>query len=49
MQEIASRIYAGETYGFEELLYIYDHDSKTAQEVQEFFIAQGKEVLSAED
>ena len=47
VREIASRIYAGKTYGFEELLYIYDHDSKTAQEVQDFLIAQGKEALSA--
>lgn len=47
VQEIASRIYAGETYGFEELLYIYDHDSRTAQEVQDFLIEQGRETLVA--
>lgn len=41
VQEIAARIYNGETYGFEELLYIYDHDSQTAQEVQAFLIEQG--------
>lgn len=47
VREIAARIYAGETYGFEELLYIYDHDSKTAKEVQDFLIEQGRETLAA--
>ncbi len=46
VDEIAGRILAGREYGFEELLYVLDHDSETGKQILAYLIEQGKNVSS---
>lgn len=47
VDEIAQRIFSGGNYGFDDILYIMDHDSATGQKVQEYLIEQGKDSLES--
>lgn len=45
VDEITERILSGEQYGFDELLYVMDHDSEAGQKVTDYLIEKGKSSL----
>lgn len=45
VEEITERILSGGNYGFDDILYVMDHDSAAGQRVQEYLIEQGKTAL----
>jgi len=47
VDEITERILSGEQYGFEELLYVLDHDSEAGQRVTDYLIEMGKSSLES--
>lgn len=48
VDEITERILSGGQYGFDELLYVMDHDSAAGKKVTDHLIEQGKESLESE-
>lgn len=47
VDEIAGRILSGKEYGFDELLYVMDHDSETSKKVLDYLVEQGKDLQAA--
>ncbi len=46
VEEITGRIMAGGEYGFDELLYVMDHDSAAGRKITDYLIEQGKKAIS---
>lgn len=49
VDEIVNRILNGEEYGFDELLYVMDHDSAKGQKVKDYLVEQGKQSLASKE
>lgn len=47
VEEITERILSGEQYGFDELLYVLDHDSEAGQKVTDYLIEMGRSSLES--
>ncbi len=48
VDEITERILSGKQYGFEELLYVLDHDSEAGKQVTDYLIEEGKALSEPE-
>lgn len=49
VEEITERILSGGNYGFDDILYVMDHDTAAGQCVQEYLIEQGKAALEEDN